>query len=81
MSQRGRILKYIEMCQAENMSLQKGMNFCPRKGHSVLLMSLRRDAPYQDRVEDNGLTLIYEGHDASRSTSTPHPKSVDQPKY
>jgi hypothetical protein len=81
MSERGRILKHTEMCQAEGISLQKGMNFCPLKDHSILLMSLRKDAPYQDRVEDDGLTLIYEGHDASRGATLPNPKSVDQPKY
>jgi hypothetical protein len=80
MSERGRILKYIEMCQGENLSLQKGMNYWPRSDHSILLMSLRKNAPYQDRVEDNGLTLIYEGHNAARSEDVRDPQSVDQPE-
>ena len=79
MSERGRILKYIEMCQIEGLSLQKGMNFCPQRDHSIFLMSLRRDAPYRDRIEDGGQTLIYEGHDASRTQSAPAPKLIDQP--
>jgi hypothetical protein len=51
------------MCQEERMMLQQGMNFRPRGRRSVILMSLRKGAPYADRVEDGGRTLIYEGHD------------------
>jgi len=80
MSERGRILKYLEMCQIENSSLQKGMNFCAHSDHSILLMSLRLNAPYQDRVEDSGLTLIYEGHDVARNASISDPKAIDQPE-
>lgn len=79
MSDRGRILKYIEMCQIEGLSLQKGMNYCPHRDHSIFLMSLRKDAPYRDRVEDGGQTLIYEGHDATKTQQTPVPKLIDQP--
>jgi hypothetical protein len=34
---------------------------------------------YRDRIEGEGRVLIYEGHDISRSASTPDPKKVDQP--
>ena len=78
---RGQILKHPEMCQAEGMALQKGMNFCPHKDHSVLLMSRRPNAPYRDRVEDDGLTLIYEGHDVARGQGAHDPKKADQPQY
>jgi hypothetical protein len=81
MSDRGRILKHPEMCQAEGLSLQKGMNYCPLKDHSILLMSVRKGAPYADRVEDGGFTLIYEGHDVARGGDIPDPKAVDQPEY
>jgi hypothetical protein len=54
------------------------MNFRVRGGHSVILMSLRLNAPYHDRVEENGTVLIYEGHDISRAYNL-EPKSVDQP--
>ncbi len=30
-------------------------------------MSRRRNAPYADRIEDEGRTLIYEGHDARKN--------------
>ena len=62
-------------------TLQRGMNFRMRGIRSVLLMSRRRNAPYPDRIEDNGRTLIYEGHDAPKTTGGPDPKSVDQPEF
>ena len=68
------------MCQREGMSLQRGMNFRSSSDHSVILMSLRPNAPYRDSVEDGGATLIYEGHDTPRSGEHPNPKEVDQPE-
>ena len=67
------------MCQEEEVNLQRGMNF-RLKGTSIILMSLRRGAPYADKVEDNGKTLIYEGHDISKTQNGPDPKKVDQPQ-
>jgi hypothetical protein len=43
-------------------------------------MSTRPNAPYRDRVEDEGMTLIYEGHDAARNAVSGNPKEIDQPK-
>jgi len=63
------IIPYLEMCQRESMSLQRGMNFYSGRGYSVILMSVRPNAPYRDRFQDDGTTLIYEGHDASRTES------------
>ena len=74
------IIPYLEMCRREGASLQRGMNFNLGGNHSVILMSLRRNAPYQDRLEDDRETLIYEGHDAPRSRNGPDPKSVEQPE-
>ena len=42
-------------------------------------MSLRPNAPYADRIDDDGETLIYEGRDIHKTRSGPNPKSVDQP--
>jgi len=44
-------------------------------------MSLRPNAPYADRIEDDGRVLVYEGHDVPRSRDVTDPKSVDQPEY
>jgi len=76
----GDIILYLDMCQAEGVNLQKGMNYRLRNGFSVILMNLRPDAPYADRVEDNGRILIYEGHDVPRRVGGPDPKLVDQPE-
>jgi hypothetical protein len=73
------VVSYLQMCTEEGSSLQRGMNYHLRRGMSVILMSLRPNAPYADRVEDDGRTLIYEGHDVSRAVSSPNPKEVDQP--
>ncbi len=74
------IIPYLEMCRRESTSLQRGMNFGLGKGYSVILMSVRRNAPYRDRLEDDGSTLIYEGHDAPSGRSIPNPKTCDQPE-
>lgn len=55
------------------------MNFGLGGNHSVILMSVRPNAPYKDRLEDGGTTLVYEGHDEPKGLRTPNPKLVDQP--
>jgi hypothetical protein len=74
------VIPYIEMCRREGTSLQQGMNFGLGGSHSVILMSLRRNAHYRDRLEEGGTILIYEGHDEPRGTGCPNPKVVDQPE-
>ena len=59
----------------EGSSLQRGMNFQLGGNHSVILMSVQANAPYQDRIADDGETLIYEGHDVPRTASNPTPES------
>lgn len=83
------IISYPEMVQREGIALQKGMNFRVRggaAGYSIILMSVRKGAPYQDQWHDEGSAdphagmLEYEGHDAIRHRhSRISPKSVDQP--
>jgi hypothetical protein len=75
------IIPYIEMCRREGVSLQRGMNYELGDNHSVILMSVRRGAPYADRFEDDGSTLIYEGHDIPRSSRHVDPKNFDQPEF
>jgi hypothetical protein len=74
------IIPYLEMCQREGLSLQRGMNFQLGHNHSVILMSVRSGAPYNDRFENDGSTIIYEGHDAPQSLQNPKPKEIDQPE-
>jgi len=75
------IISYLEMCRRESVSLQRGMNFGLGGNHSVILMSVRPGAPYDDRLEDGGTTLVYEGHDAPRYHSGPNPKTLGQPEF
>ncbi len=74
------ILSYREMCDAEKVqTLQRGMNFRMNSAYSVILMSQRSNAPYQDRVHEDGIIIEYEGHDVSRRAHDHNPKTEDQP--
>src|SRR5262245_20842000 len=73
------ILSHNEMCRREGASLQRGMNFGLGGNHSVILMSLRPNAPYDDKLVDGGTTLVYEGHDEPKRPGLKDPKSIDQP--
>ena len=75
------IIPYIEMCRREGVSLQRGMNFQLGHNHSVILMSVRPNAPYADRFEDDGSSIVYEGHDFPKSKQNPNPKMIDQPQF
>ncbi|MDP2948642.1 MAG: HNH endonuclease [Chloroflexota bacterium] len=75
---RDEILTYWEMCAREKGSLQRGMYFRQPPAVSVVLMSRRRGAPYEDSLSEDGTVLIYEGHDVKREPGM-DPKSVDQP--
>ena len=52
----------------EGFSIQCGMNFnVANKEYGIILTSVRKNAPYADRFEDNGTTIIYEGHGVQQS--------------
>ena len=75
------IISYLEMCHREGVSLQQGMNYGLGGDSSVILMSVRPNAPYRDEFLDDGMTLIYEGHDLPRRDPTMDPKVIDQPQF
>jgi len=75
---RDEILTYWEMCAREKGSLQRGMYHRELPAVSVVLMSRRPGAPYEDSLSDDGIELLYEGHDVKREPGV-DPKSVDQP--
>lgn len=71
------IISYWQMCEAEgHRQLQRGMYFELEPTHSVLLMSIKPNAPYADRISDDGMTIYYEGHDATGDRE----KKYDQPE-
>jgi hypothetical protein len=68
------------MCEAENAeTMQRGMNFRMNPSYSVILMSQKSNAPYQDKVHSDGITIEYEGHDLAK-TYTTNPKKENQPE-
>jgi len=73
------IISYHELVAAEKANLQKGMNFGIGREYSVVLMSVRQGAPYEDAIDPKTGTLAYEGHDVNRTRACPDPKLVDQP--
>ena len=74
------IISYRDMCDLENVqTLQRGMNFRLNPNYSVILMSQRKNAPYNDTIYDDGLTIEYEGHDIPKTNPKIDPKAVDQP--
>jgi hypothetical protein len=75
------VVSYREMCDLYGVSLQRGMNYRIRNSESLILMSIRPGAPYEDRVEQGGRVVVYEGHDALRLKDGPDPKFVDQPEF
>jgi len=77
----GDIISHAIMCLEEGgVMLQRGMNFRLKGGTSVILMSTRKGAPYEDKVEEDGKVLIYEGHDVPKNCAR-FPKLVDQPEF
>lgn len=79
---RGDVIRYVDMTIEEEFSIQRGMNFnINGKVYGIILMSVRPNAPYADRFEDDGTTLIYEGHDVQLNyvPAGKQPKEVDQP--
>lgn len=74
------ILSYREMCDIEGIqTLQRGMNYRLNPNYSVILMSQRSNAPYQDKIYEDGITIEYEGHDVSRQSYQHNPKDENQP--
>lgn len=70
------------MCDSENVqTLQRGMNFRLNPKYSVILMSQRTNAPYKDKIYEDGITIEYEGHDISKKDYYHNPKQEDQPSH
>lgn len=74
------ILTYREMCDSVGVqTLQRGMNYRLNAAYTVILMSQRSNAPYKDEILEDGVTILYEGHDEPRTSTTPNPKTLNQP--
>lgn len=74
------ILSYGQMCNKIHVNtIQKGMNYHIKKELSIILMSVRPGAPYDDEIDTQRNLLLYEGHDVPKSKQNPNPKIIDQP--
>jgi hypothetical protein len=56
------------------------MHYRLKQNISVILMSRRRDAPYRDRIEQDGSVVIYEGPNIPNKNGGPDPQTTDQPR-
>jgi hypothetical protein len=72
------ILSYWDMCSREGIALQRGMYYRKPPRVSIVLMSQRPGAPYEDSLSQDGAMLSYEGHDVKKGPGI-DPKSTDQP--
>jgi hypothetical protein len=74
------IFGYDKLVAAEKANLQAGMNYREGRDYSVVLMSIRKGAPYRDSIDPVTGMISYEGHDIKDFPGGPDPKSVDQPR-
>ena|SRR5215471_8536647 len=73
------IISYHALVTEERANLQAGMNYRPGNHYSIVLMSVRKGAPYADAIDPITGMVLYEGHDVKRRPGEPDPKTVDQP--
>jgi hypothetical protein len=74
------IISYAEIIKREEIMLQRGMNFRIKPTYSIILMSVRKGAPYRDKWHDDTGLLEYEGHDEP-NRGCGDPKKTDQPMH
>ena len=59
---RGDVIRYVDMTISEGFSIQRGMNFIVNgRDYGIILMSVRKNAPYADRFEDEEQRLFMKG--------------------
>ena len=73
------IISYHDLVSEERANLQAGMNYRPGNQYSIVLMSVRKGAPYADAIDPITGMVLYEGHNVKRYRGGPDPKIVDQP--
>lgn len=70
------IVEWYDIARKEHVS-QKGMNFDVNPDYSIVLMSRRNNAPYNDNIYPDGTIIEYEGHDVPKDYNKEH----DQAEY
>jgi|GEM_PF-3913514 hypothetical protein len=73
------VISYKEMCLREGVKvLERGLNFRLNPTHSVLLLSSRPYASYENRISQDGSVIECEGHDIRKNMLQLDPKAFDQ---
>lgn len=65
------IVEWYDIARKEHVS-QKGMNYGINPNYSIILMSRRDNAPYNDCIYPDGVTIEYEGHDVPKDYYKEH---------
>ena len=65
------IVEWYDIARKEHVS-QKGMNYGINPNYSIILMSRRDNAPYNDCIYPDGVTIEYEGHDIPKDYYKEH---------
>ena len=74
------IIPYKKIEEVEGFRPQNGMNYrTNNKNYSIVLMSVAKGAPYEDKISKDGKEIIYEGHNLNkRYCKDKNPNSFDQ---
>ena len=77
------IISYREIEDAEGFRPQNGMNFkTNNKNYSIVLMSVSENAPYEDKISEDGKIIDYVGHNLNKLyCKGKDPYTVDQPLF
>ena len=75
------IIPYRKIEEIEGFRPERGMNFKIKdKNYSIVLMSVAKNAPYKDKISEDGKEIIYEGHNLNkRYCKNKDPNTFDQP--
>jgi hypothetical protein len=61
------IISYKQIEDAEGFRPQNGMNFKIKNvNYSIVLMSVRENSPYDDKISEDGTTIDYVGHNLNK---------------
>ena len=77
------IISYKQIEDVEGFRPQNGMNFKTKnKNYSIVLMSVRENSPYDDKISDDGKTIDYVGHNLNKKyCKGKDPYTFDQPLF
>ena len=77
------IISYKQIEEVEDFRPQNGINYRTKnKNYSIVLMSVRENSPYDDKISDDGKTIDYVGHNLNKKyCKGKDPYTLDQPLF